>query len=42
MVEKWASLAHLKAHGGAPHMAAYAAKSKDLVANRAIHVVSPA
>ena len=42
VVEKWASLAHLKAHGAAPHMAAYAAKVKDLIANRVIHVLSPA
>ena len=42
MVETWASLAHLKAHGAAPHMASYAARTKDLVASRAIHVLSPA
>jgi len=42
VVEKWASLAHLKAHGAAPHMAAYAAKVKDLIAERVIHVTSPA
>ena len=40
MVEKWASLAHLKAHGAAPHMAAYAARTKDLIASRVIHVLS--
>ena len=28
VVEKWASLDHLKAHAAAPHMAAYAAKVK--------------
>ena len=42
VVEKWASLAHLKAHGAAPHMAAYAAETKDLIASRVIHVLSPA
>jgi quinol monooxygenase YgiN len=42
VVEKWTSLAHLKAHGAAPHMVAYAAKTKDLIANRVIHVLSPA
>jgi quinol monooxygenase YgiN len=42
VVEKWASLAHLKAHGAAAHMTAYAAKTKDLIANRVIHVLSPA
>jgi quinol monooxygenase YgiN len=42
VVEKWASLDALKAHGAAPHMAAYAARTKDLIANRIIHVLSPA
>jgi quinol monooxygenase YgiN len=41
-VENWASLEHLKAHGAAPHMAAYAARAKDLIASRVIHVLSPA
>jgi quinol monooxygenase YgiN len=40
-VEKWASVDALKAHAAAPHMAAYAAKTKDMVASRAIHVLSP-
>jgi quinol monooxygenase YgiN len=38
VVEKWASADHLKAHAASPHMAAYAAKTKDLLANREIHV----
>ncbi len=33
---------HLKAHGASPHMAAYAAKTKDLIASRAIHILAPA
>jgi quinol monooxygenase YgiN len=41
VVEKWASLEALEAHGAAPHMAAYAAKVKDLIAKRVIHVLSP-
>lgn len=41
VVEKWASLAALKAHAAAPHMAAYGAKVKDRIANRVIHVLSP-
>lgn len=41
VVEKWESLAALKAHAAAPHMAAYAAKVKDLIASRAIHVLDP-
>ena len=32
----------LKAHAVAPHMAAYAAKTKDLLASRAVHILSPA
>ena len=42
VVEKWESLAALKAHAAAPHMAAYGAKTKDLIASRVIHVLSPA
>jgi len=42
VVEKWESVDALKAHIAAPHMAAYAAKVKDMVANRAIHILSPA
>ena len=41
-VEKWRDAAALKAHAAAPHMAAYAAKVKDLLASRVIHVLSPA
>ncbi len=42
VIEKWASADALKAHAAAPHMAAYAAKTKELIAVRAIHVLSPA
>jgi quinol monooxygenase YgiN len=41
VVEKWADVEALKAHAAAPHMAAYAAKTKDLLASRVIHVLSP-
>jgi quinol monooxygenase YgiN len=41
-IEKWSDAAALKAHAAAPHMAAYAAKVKDLIASRVIHVLSPA
>ena len=41
-VEKWRDAAALKAHAAAPHMAAYAAKVKDMIASRVIHVLSPA
>jgi quinol monooxygenase YgiN len=42
VIEKWESLDHLKAHAASPHMAAYGAKTKDLIASRVIHVLSPA
>jgi quinol monooxygenase YgiN len=42
VIEKWESLDHLKAHAGSQHMAAYGAKTKDLIASRVIHVLSPA
>lgn len=42
VIEKWRDVAALKAHAAAPHMAAYAAKVKDLLAGRVIHVLSPA
>jgi quinol monooxygenase YgiN len=41
VIEKWESLDALKAHAAAPHMAAYAAKVKDMLASRVIHVLSP-
>ena len=42
VVEKWASLDALKAHAAAPHMKAYAEKTRDMIASRVIHVLSPA
>ena len=42
VVEKWASVDALKAHAAAPHMAAYGARVKEMLANRVIHVLSPA
>jgi quinol monooxygenase YgiN len=42
VVEKWADAAALKAHAAAPHMAAYAARTRDMIASRTIHVLSPA
>jgi len=41
VIEKWASMDALKAHAATPHMAAYAAKTKDLIASRSIHILSP-
>jgi len=42
VVEKWESLDALRAHSHAPHMVAYAEKVKPLLAERIIHVLSPA
>ena len=42
VIEKWESIDALKAHAAAPHMATYAAKTKELIASRAIHILSPA
>lgn len=42
VLEKWESLDHLKAHAASPHMQAYGAKTKDMIASRVIHVMSPA
>jgi quinol monooxygenase YgiN len=41
VVEKWESMDTLKAHAAAPHMQAYAAKTKELLASRVIHILSP-
>ena len=41
VVEKWESMDALKAHAAAPHMAAYGAKTKELLASRVIHVLAP-
>jgi quinol monooxygenase YgiN len=41
VVEKWESMEALKAHAAAPHMAAYGAKTKELLASRVIHILSP-
>lgn len=42
VLEKWESKEALGAHARAPHMAAYAARVKDMLAGRVIHVLSPA
>ena len=42
VVEKWATAEDLKAHAASAHMAAYAAKAREFVAERKIHVLSPA
>ena len=42
VIEKWDSMDALKAHAAAPHMAAYAAKTRELIASRVIHILAPA
>ena len=42
VIEKWDSMDALKAHATAPHMTAYGARVKDLIATRVIHILSPA
>jgi quinol monooxygenase YgiN len=42
IIEKWESVAALKAHGVAPHMQAYRAKVKDFVKGMELRVLSPA
>jgi quinol monooxygenase YgiN len=42
VIEKWESLDALRAHAASPHMAAYGAKTRDMIASRVIHVLSPA
>ncbi len=42
VIEKWQSKDHLMAHAASAHMKAYAAKTKDMIASRVIHVLSAA
>ena len=42
VVEKWESMDALKTHAAAPHMKDYAAKTKELIAERKIHILQPA
>ena len=41
VVEKWESLDALKAHAASPHMAAYGAATKEMIAKRAVHILTP-
>lgn len=42
VLEKWESVAALKAHGVAPHMQAYRARVKDYVRGMELRVLAPA
>jgi quinol monooxygenase YgiN len=41
VIEKWESPEALRAHAASPHMAAYAAKTRDMIAGRIVHVLQP-
>ncbi len=41
VIEKWETMDALKAHAAAPHMAAYGAKTRDMIASRVIHMLTP-
>src|SRR5690348_6624032 len=41
VIEKWESPEALKAHAASRHMAAYAAKTRDMIASRVVHVLQP-
>ena len=41
VVEKWASMAALGAHATSEHMKAYGASTRDMLADRVIHILSP-
>ncbi len=41
VIEKWTSATALAAHAATPHMLEYRTKTKDLLVNRVIHVLSP-
>ena len=42
VIEKWADLPALQAHAASPHMLAYGAKVRPMLASRAVHILSPA
>jgi quinol monooxygenase YgiN len=41
VIEKWESPEALRGHAASPHMAAYAAKTRDMIATRIVHVLQP-
>ncbi len=42
VVEKWDSMEALAAHAASEHMQAYGKKTRDMLGNRAVHILSPA
>lgn len=41
VLEQWESPEALRAHAAAPHMKAYAERTREMIASRVIHVLSP-
>ena len=41
VIEKWEGLSALRAHSASRHMAAFADRTKDMMASRAVHILSP-
>src|SRR3982074_219616 len=41
VIEKWESPEARRRHGAPPHMPPYAAKTRDMIASRTIHVLQP-
>lgn len=41
VIEKWETMQALKAHAAAPHMAEYAARTKEHIASRVVHILAP-
>ena len=41
VVEKWETPDALRAHAASPHMKAYGEKTKDMLASRTLHILSP-
>ena len=41
VMEKWENPEALRAHAASSHMAAYAAKTRDMIASRTVHVLQP-
>ncbi len=42
VVEKWESMEALAAHAASEHMLAYGKKTREMLANRVIHILQPA
>ena len=40
VIEKWATADALKAHAASPHMAAYTKQTRELLASRAVHILT--